>query len=361
MEIGFIPNTFKPHFPTDAFRQSSPFLPCSAVHARSGIVSAGPAPPDGLLGFRSRRGQQRRRRYAASRSQAFDFPLRVARPRLYNVRVRRRREILPSPHSRSQLCSPPSTMTPSLTSIGSSTLVAAMAIRSASPACALHAQKSTAPARWIPQACSSAAMAATNSVAGPGPRPQWLESGDALLPSGCAALYRRELLDDVGLFDEDFFLYCEDTDLGLRAVWAGWRLPVCGRRRCAAPLLAFRRGLSPSSRPNSWSGTASGSPSRISPPPGWCSFPSPLPFAISGSCSAIRHQRGTASGFVRSGNTLGNIAAILAGAWWETIVGLPGLLRKRSLCRARHRISPTQFRRAIGTNRISLKDLAYSG
>ena len=45
---------------------------------------------------------------------------------------------------------------------------------------------------------------------------------EALLPSGSAALYRRAMLDDVGPFDESFFLYCEDTDLGLRAQWAGW-------------------------------------------------------------------------------------------------------------------------------------------
>ncbi len=44
----------------------------------------------------------------------------------------------------------------------------------------------------------------------------------ALLPSGSAALYRRTMLDRIGLFDESFFLYCEDTDLGLRARWAGW-------------------------------------------------------------------------------------------------------------------------------------------
>lgn len=45
---------------------------------------------------------------------------------------------------------------------------------------------------------------------------------EALLPSGSAALYRCEMLDEIGLFDESFFLYCEDTDLGLRARWAGW-------------------------------------------------------------------------------------------------------------------------------------------
>jgi GT2 family glycosyltransferase len=45
---------------------------------------------------------------------------------------------------------------------------------------------------------------------------------EALLPSGSAALYRREMFEEIGLFDESFFLYCEDTDLGLRARWAGW-------------------------------------------------------------------------------------------------------------------------------------------
>lgn len=46
---------------------------------------------------------------------------------------------------------------------------------------------------------------------------------EALFPSGSAALYRRAMLDDTGGFDPSFFLYCEDTDLGLRARWAGWK------------------------------------------------------------------------------------------------------------------------------------------
>jgi GT2 family glycosyltransferase len=45
---------------------------------------------------------------------------------------------------------------------------------------------------------------------------------EVLFPSGSAAMYRREMLEQTGVFDETFFLYCEDVDLGLRARWAGW-------------------------------------------------------------------------------------------------------------------------------------------
>jgi GT2 family glycosyltransferase len=43
-----------------------------------------------------------------------------------------------------------------------------------------------------------------------------------LYPSPAAALYRKIMIDEVGFFDEDFFAYAEDTDLGLRCRWAGW-------------------------------------------------------------------------------------------------------------------------------------------
>ena len=41
-------------------------------------------------------------------------------------------------------------------------------------------------------------------------------------PSAGAAAYRRTLLDDVGGFDADFFLYLEDADLAWRARLRGW-------------------------------------------------------------------------------------------------------------------------------------------
>lgn len=49
------------------------------------------------------------------------------------------------------------------------------------------------------------------------------KSEDVLLPSACAALYRREMIDEIGFFDDDYFAYCEDTDLGLRGRLAGWK------------------------------------------------------------------------------------------------------------------------------------------
>jgi GT2 family glycosyltransferase len=41
--------------------------------------------------------------------------------------------------------------------------------------------------------------------------------------SGGAAAYRRAMLDDIGLFDERFFMYCEDIDLAFRAQLRGYR------------------------------------------------------------------------------------------------------------------------------------------
>lgn len=59
----------------------------------------------------------------------------------------------------------------------------------------------------------------------------WLEkdvgqydvADEVLGPNGCAAAYRRVMLDDVGLFDERYFAYLEDLDLAFRGQLRGWR------------------------------------------------------------------------------------------------------------------------------------------
>lgn len=39
---------------------------------------------------------------------------------------------------------------------------------------------------------------------------------------GASAFYRRSMLDEIGLFDEDYFAYCEEFDLSFRAMLYGW-------------------------------------------------------------------------------------------------------------------------------------------
>lgn len=48
-------------------------------------------------------------------------------------------------------------------------------------------------------------------------------SRDVFGPSAAAALYRRSMINAIGMFDEDFQSYYEDVDLAWRAQLAGWR------------------------------------------------------------------------------------------------------------------------------------------
>jgi len=61
-----------------------------------------------------------------------------------------------------------------------------------------------------------------------------LENGDkfnkeeeVFFASDCACLYKKEMLNNIGLtneiYDEDFFAYADETDMGWRAQLAGWK------------------------------------------------------------------------------------------------------------------------------------------
>jgi GT2 family glycosyltransferase len=72
-----------------------------------------------------------------------------------------------------------------------------------------------------------------------------------------AALYRRSMLEEIGLFDEAFFAYCEDGDLSFRAQLAGYRClyvpdavvyhagsaSTGGKRSATATRLGTRNGI----------------------------------------------------------------------------------------------------------------------
>ncbi len=60
-------------------------------------------------------------------------------------------------------------------------------------------------------------------------------------PHGTLMLARRALLEQVGLFDERYFAYCEEADLALRAPpGSGGRPAWCGARSWSTPTWAPR-------------------------------------------------------------------------------------------------------------------------
>ncbi len=52
---------------------------------------------------------------------------------------------------------------------------------------------------------------------------QYDEEAYVFSANGGSAAYRRAMLDEIGLLDEDFFYSCEDVDLAWRAQLAGWK------------------------------------------------------------------------------------------------------------------------------------------
>ena len=54
-------------------------------------------------------------------------------------------------------------------------------------------------------------------------RGQYAEPAFVFGACAAAALYRRSMFEVIGVFDEDFFAYCEDGDLSFRAQLAGYR------------------------------------------------------------------------------------------------------------------------------------------
>jgi GT2 family glycosyltransferase len=180
---------------------------------------------------------------------------------------------------------------------------------------------------------------------------------EALFPSGSAALYRRSMLEEIGGFDEGFFLYCEDTDLGLRARWAGWKCLYApeavvdhhyshsaGR---ASPLKAYyveRNRLFVAVK----------------------NFPAGMLLAALPAALAryfwhawyIARGRGSAARFRAEGGAGWKMAWYVVRAHAALLAHGRRLWRERRRIRAAARITPAVFRRLLAEYRISARRLA---
>ena len=180
---------------------------------------------------------------------------------------------------------------------------------------------------------------------------------ETLFPSGSAALYRRALLEETGGFDPRFFLYCEDTDLGLRARWAGWKCLYvpdavvehhyshsAGR---ASPVKAYyveRNRLFVLAK-NFPAGMLLAAPFAALARYAWHAW-----YLLQG--------RGSAARFRAEGNAGPKMLWYVLRAHAALLGALPRLWRQRRQIRARARITPTVFRRLVRSHSISARRVA---
>ena len=61
---------------------------------------------------------------------------------------------------------------------------------------------------------------------------RYQKPGRVFSACGGAALYRKSILDEIGLFDENFFAYYEDVDISWRANSLGYKNVYCPEARC---------------------------------------------------------------------------------------------------------------------------------
>ncbi|MEO8028265.1 MAG: glycosyltransferase family 2 protein [Bryobacteraceae bacterium] len=178
---------------------------------------------------------------------------------------------------------------------------------------------------------------------------------EVLWPDGCAAMYRRAMLDEIGHFDEDLFAYADDADLGLRARWAGWsclysphavvrhhrgstlglqsawRVELIERNRVLLVVKLFPWSLI-------WRNAAY------------------LIARIAAGMVASMRNRGEMSRFPGIAGKA-RIAWALIKADCSAMVRIPATLRKRRQFRPR-RLSPLQIHRILMRHRISLKEIS---
>ncbi len=186
-------------------------------------------------------------------------------------------------------------------------------------------------------------------------RGQYDAAEEALWPDGCAAMYRKEMLDRIGGFDEDFFAYADDAELGLRARIAGWKClyapgarvrhhrgSTLGLRSMRRLRLIERNRILLALKLFPWSLL-------------WLNPAYYLARLISGMSAAAAGEGDTAlfPGFLGKLRVAG---ALLMGDL-EALAMSPKMLRKRASVDAIRALSPSEVRRLILAHRLTLREL----
>ena len=185
---------------------------------------------------------------------------------------------------------------------------------------------------------------------------QYDREEEVLWPDGCAAMYRKQMLDEIGGFDEDLFAYGDDAELGLRARIAGWlcwyapravvrhhRGSTMGKGSAARLRLIERNRVLLAVKLFPWS----------------LLWLNPFYFAmrVAAGARAAGLGAGDTAHFPGLRGKL-RMAGAIVGGDLAALAMVPRMLRKRAAIARLRRLSPGEVRRLIFANRLSLGDVA---
>ncbi|MCP3175629.1 glycosyltransferase family 2 protein [Desulfuromonas sp. KJ2020] len=178
---------------------------------------------------------------------------------------------------------------------------------------------------------------------------------DILIPSACAALYRRAMLESVGFFDADFFAYAEDTDLGLRGRLAGWGAVIATGAVVYHKYSQTSGSLSPFKvylveRNHFWV-VLKNFP---------LNFLVMLPFftvwRYLEQAQAVLASRGTGGEFRDGDSRVELVGALLKGIW-DSLRGMPQVLRKRRQLMQMRKLTGREYAQLLRHHGITFKEL----
>lgn len=190
-------------------------------------------------------------------------------------------------------------------------------------------------------------------------RGQYDAEAELVGPSGCAVLLRRATLADVGLFDEDLFAYCEDTDLALRTLWAGWHCRAIPSAVVYHKYSASTTDYSPLKaflveRNRVWVAA------KCLPLPLLLTSPLFTAMRLGTQAWGALSQRGAAGRFAAQYSPLA-LLKVLLRAWLAGLAGLPSVWRKRRAVQRTRRLSAVDcslflWRHRMGVQEVALKE-----
>jgi len=179
---------------------------------------------------------------------------------------------------------------------------------------------------------------------------------DVLWPDGSAAMYRKAMLEEIGGFDEDFFAYADDAELGLRGRIAGWQCVYAPRA-----VVRHHRG----------STLGKGSAWRlrliernrvllaVKLFPWSLLVLNPFYYALRLVAGALlaHGERGDTAHFPGVKGKLTMVGALVAGDW-AALRLIPRMLAKRGQVERFRKLTPGEVRRLLLAHRLRLREVA---